>query len=148
MGGFVGQNDTTGTITQSYASGQASPVPGTQGFRSGGFVGLNDGTITISYATGNVIGSGFYGEVGGFAWANEGTISQSYATGSTTGNGGIAGGFPAKNLGAIAQSYSVGLVSGGGGFVGYDFSQYSSYTNDYWDTTTSGQTSAAPRRGL
>jgi YVTN family beta-propeller protein len=146
-GGFVGVNDTSGLITQSYASGQVSPVSGTQDIRSGGFVGENDGTITKSYATGGVTGPGFYGHVGGFVGDNSGgTIGQSYATGSVTGNGGIAGGFAGGNyFAAISQSYSTGLVTGGLGFVDFDYQGKGVYASDYWDVQTSGQTiDAAP----
>ena len=50
-GGLVGLNDSGGTVTDSYATGNASAPT------SGGFAGVNKGTITNSYATGGASSS-------------------------------------------------------------------------------------------
>lgn len=133
-GSFVDGN--FGTIILSRATGSFS------GGVAGGFVGLNEGTLSQDFATGAVSG----GEAGGFAGNNEtdgndiGTIENSYSTGAVT--GGEAGGFISQNAfpdATVSTSYSTGAVPNeAGGFVcdGYP----SDFSDDYWDTTTSGTT--------
>jgi hypothetical protein len=141
-GGLVGINYRT--ITQSYASGQVSNNSGIGD--SGGFVGNNLGTIEQSYATGNV--SSVF-RAGGFVALQyrEGKILQSYATGSVSSS--IVGGFAGYNdSSTISQSYSVGLVTGSGsvgGFLGRDVG--GTYTSDYWDVQTSGQSNDGAATG-
>ena len=134
-GGFVGQNDSTGVISNSYASGE---VVG--GMRAGGFVGINNGKILNCYATGDVhsysVFGGFVGlnkgdifycyatgnldkitgydvsyTAGGFVGANEGQIINAYATGNVTSEY-TAGGFVSSNDGIILNAYATGSVSG------------------------------------
>lgn len=126
-GGLVGAN--SGTIELSHASGDVS------GSHSGGLVSENYGIISQSYATGKVVYGG--GLVG--IDLEDGTISNSYATGAARGNNG--GGFvqemPENTTGTISDSYSTGAVSSGdGGFVCDDVA--TNFSDDYWDTTTSG----------
>lgn len=145
-GGLVGFNDSTGTITQSYATGNVSGLVNSTPAVVGGFVGWNSGTITQSYSTGNVTGT-FQGHVGGFAAINEGTITRSYAIGSVSGGSlDTVGGFVGYNNGHILESYSTGSAtetSGSylGGFVGYNDNGV--YSDNYWDTQTSGAASAS-----
>ncbi len=121
-GGLVGWNKATGTITNSYATGN---VIG--GGAAGGLVGENEagGQVTNSYATGNVsfnaAGSGSYS--GGLVGINRGSLANVYSTGSVTGslsypsnNGGLVG----LNGGSIANAYATGIVTGGesGGLIG------------------------------
>ena len=116
-GGFVGRNDSAGTITNSYANGE---VVG--GMRAGGFVGTNNGTIYNCYATGDVRS---YSVFGGFAGENFGEIFYSYATGNLEKLAGYdvsytAGGFVGANDGYINNAYATGNVSSeytAGGFV-------------------------------
>ena len=147
-GGFVAQNDSTGVITNSYASGN---VVG--GMKAGGFVGINKGKIRNCYATGDVrsysVFGGFaganYGEIlysyatgtldrlpdyndsytaGGFVGANEGLINNAYATGNVV-SGYTPGGFVSSNAGTIKNAFAAGTISGSvepGGFV---------YSNDH-----------------
>lgn len=142
-GGFVGRNDSAGTITNSYANGE---VVG--GMRAGGFVGTNNGTIYNCYATGDVrsysVFGGFAGEnfgeifysyatgnleklagydvsytAGGFAGANDGYINNAYATGNVSSEY-TAGGFVSSNTGTIENAFATGKVTGRvemGGFV-------------------------------
>ena len=88
----------------------------------GGLVGLNEGNITSIYATGKVLGGGYFGAVGvgGLAGANNGSITHSYVTGSVSGIDSV-GGLVGSNGGSITHSYATGDVSGGrfiGGLVG------------------------------
>jgi len=134
-GGFVGKNDSTGVIKNSYAVGE---VVG--GMKAGGFVGVNDGKIHNSYATGNVRSYSTYGgfvginhgeilysyatgdlgqikgyndsyTAGGFAGANEGYINNAFATGNVVSEF-TAGGFVSTNAGKIMNAYATGNVSG------------------------------------
>lgn len=75
-GNFVGLNDETGVIDQSFALRRYSTTTTSAGTKIGGFVGENRGGISNSY---------FYNQysrmtwIGGFAYINSGTISSSYA---------------------------------------------------------------------
>ena len=124
VGGLVGNNN-SGTISQSYATGDV-----TSASISGGLVGQNNsGTISQSYATGAVTGSDYY--VGGLVGSNwNGTISQCSATGNVTGNHTV-GGLVGLNLsvvsggyGIISQCFATGAVTGSdyyvGGLVGWN----------------------------
>ncbi|HOC58887.1 MAG TPA: GLUG motif-containing protein, partial [Smithellaceae bacterium] len=122
VGGLVGQNESTGSITGSYA---ACAVTGS-GYDVGGLVGQNFGPITDSYATGSVIGTSY--RVGGLTGRNTSTITGSYATGAVTGNGygyyigGLAGWN--DSAGVISDSYATGAVTGKlyvGGLTGQNF---------------------------
>ncbi len=121
-GGLVGWNKATGTITNSYATGNVIGGGG-----AGGLVGENEagGQVTNSYATGNVgingTGAGTYS--GGLVGTNAGSLTNVYSTGSVTGslsypsnNGGLVG----LNGGSIANAYATGIVTGGesGGLIG------------------------------
>ena len=131
VGGLVGYNN-GGTISYSYATGNVSGTGSV-----GGLVGCNNGTISYSYATGNVSGSS---GVGGLVGTNSGTISYSYATGAVSGTNSV-GGLVGDNNGTIQYSYATGAVSGTncvGGLVGGNLNR--TYTEDYWNTTTSGTT--------
>jgi len=113
VGGLVGTNTTSDTISSSYVIGN---VTGNK--YVGGLVGGNGGAISNSYATGNVtVGMG--GNVGGLVGSNNGTISNSYATGSATiicmrncsnRTGGLVG--ENNSGGTIINSYAVGRATG------------------------------------
>ncbi len=87
MGGLVGENEYTGAITDSFATGTVNG----SNRDAGGLVGCNAvlgdretvGTIIRSYATGPVSGNG---NVGGLVGWNDGKIKASYATGTVNGN--------------------------------------------------------------
>ena len=79
MGGFVGLNNPSNTVSKSYATGA---VDAANGENVGGFVGNNGGTVAASYATGSATGNN---SVGGFAGENGNLISRAYATGRVTG---------------------------------------------------------------
>jgi hypothetical protein len=113
-GGLAGDNDSGGTIVNSYATGSIRGTDENGETYLGGITTNNDeGTISNSYATVSIKAKGQESPIGGFLSLNNSTVSTSYATGKLTGDGGPVGGF-------VGQLY-------GGAF------QY-----DYWDTTTSG----------
>ena len=120
VGGLVGwQNG--GSITGSYATGNAD---GGAGYDDsvGGLVGLqNGGSITGSYATGNADGGdGNLDAVGGLVGQQGGgSITGSYATGNADGGDGEedrVGGLVGDQLGgSIRASYATGNADGGDG---------------------------------
>gem|GEM_PF-2100733 len=113
VGGVVGQNDSTGTVENSYSTAAVSG-----GNNVGGVAGLNSGTVENSYATGSVKGAD---GVGGVAGLNTGTVKNSYATGSVSGQIRV-GGLVGNNItGTVQNSYATGSVTGQetvGGLVG------------------------------
>ena len=160
VGGLVGLN-TGGTITTSWSSATISDtgLAVTSTF-DGGFVGFNQASISSSYATGTVNGGQV---VGGFVGTNQGNITASFSTGSASanpGNGfsGDVGGFAGWNgivlngntIGAlpaasVTQSWTASHVSGTQtpllrGFAALDGATNS---NNYFDTTATGQSTAA-----
>jgi hypothetical protein len=145
--GFVGDNDTLGTIVNSYATGNLSAGSGgVGGTQVAGFVSINFGSIAQSFATGSVTDAGAVSEtdVGGFAGFNRGTIANSYAFGAVTANRKAhAAGFVSYIAdGTITGSYSTGLVSGGlnpntEGFAA--LANGGTIADSYWDVDTSGQ---------
>jgi len=93
--------------------------------------------VSNSYSTGSVNGESY---VGGLVGVNVGDLSDSYATGSVTGNSSV-GGLAGANHDAVSQCYSIGIVTGSssvGGLVGAS-GNFSSVSNSFWDTETSGQ---------
>jgi hypothetical protein len=146
IGGLVGVNTgTTGNINTSFATGDVNGI----GY-SGGLVGTNAGSISESYATGDVTGGGSsLHDVGGLVGHNTGTIRNTYARGNATGGasanvGGLIGYSSNATAGSIASSYSIGVPAGStgssvGGLVGFDATT-NSFSNTYWNTTTSGIT--------
>ena len=121
VGGLVGfQNG--GSITGSYATGNADGGDGNLD-AVGGLVGRQDGgSITASYATGNADGGdGIDDIVGGLVGLQFGSISASYATGNADGgdgNSGRVGGLVGEqgSGGSITASYATGNADGGAGF--------------------------------
>jgi hypothetical protein len=133
--GSVGENVSTGAITNSYATGTV------QGFGNyvGGLIGYYyAGSLSNSYATGNVTGgTGVSDEAGGLvgeAYTN-GSISNSYATGNVNGTG-ILGGLIGRSYSAVQNTYATGAVTGGGingGLIGMKSS--GTVTSSYYDKT-------------
>ena len=127
VGGLVGLHN-GGSITGSYATGDADGGAGTSDY-VGGLVGRQDrGSITASYATGNADGGdGNLDAVGGLVgWQQSGNIVASYATGDADGGDGTedyVGGLMGVQTGdgSITGSYATGNADGGDGaedFVG------------------------------
>ena len=143
VGGLVGY--TSGSISTSYATGG---VTGSGVNYVGGLAGYTSGNISSSYATGSVTG-GYY--VGGLVGYTSGSISDSYATGSVVANGTVGsnsyvGGLAGYNVsGSISTSYATGSVSGStnvGGLVGGNIFSQSIISNSFFDTETTGRSSA------
>ena len=110
---------TTGSVYNSYATGNVSGDAGT-----GGLVGsLTTGSITNSYATGSVTGNNGAGAGGLIGSVTTGNIINSFATGDVSGAAGTGGLVGSKTTGAITNSYATGNVFGNaaagvGGLVG------------------------------
>lgn len=146
LGGLVGNNG--GVIEDSWADVTVNdPSSGT----SGGLVGVNGiggtvGAIRRSFSTGIVLATGAGSRSGGLVgWNASGSIiSDSYATGSVTG-GSNAGGLVGDNRSSVSRSYATGSVSASTahGLIGAA-SGSPSYTANFWDTQTSGQSSPGP----
>lgn len=107
--GFVGKNNSTGTIDQSYV--YYKHYDGSDGVAAAhvaGFVGDNAGTITNSYSAAFASVTGAPAWDSAFAYINSGTISTSYAIASSGSSGN-------------QQSYGFVAINNGG-----------TTTNDYW----------------
>jgi filamentous hemagglutinin family protein len=159
VGGLVGYSVSGALatmITNSYATGNVSGDNAV-----GGLAGFNSHSeFNTSYATGNVSGNNSVGGLVG--QLNEGVINNTYATGNVSGNSDVGGliGQNAFATGAsnkISNSYSTGNVTGNfavGGLLGSSidscpgFCTAPTYSNNYWDITTSGQTTSATGTGL
>ena len=158
VGGLVGRQ-IGGSITASYATGNADGG-GSVGGSVGGLVGRqDDGSITASYATGNADGgAGNRDSVGGLVGVQSGgSITASYATGNADGGaggqdsvGGLVGAqFRGISIsGSITASYATGNADGGagggnyvGGLVGWqdDGSITASYATGNADGGAGGQ---------
>ena len=145
VGGLVGVQGSGGSITASYATGNADGGDGALD-RVGGLVGEqgSGGSITASYATGNADGgAGNTDLVGGLVGfqGSGGSITASYATGNADGGDGTSdsvGGLVGSqgSRGSITASYATGNADGGdgnsdyvGGLVGFE--QNGSITASY-----------------
>jgi len=122
VGGLVGWQNGSGSILNSYATGNISSLPSFWPANSstavGGLVGRNEGEIGNAYATGNITGA--RGSFGGLVGQNFGTIDYAFATGDVTGDyqqyygidffiaaGGLIG---QSNFGVTNNSFSTGNV--------------------------------------
>ena len=133
----------------------------------GGLIGQSRGTAGASFATGNVSG---YGAAGGLIGQNEGAVVATYATGNVTVSdmppctsslctkdaGGLIGraGHPDALVSNVQASYSTGMVSKVSGSSAYRLGGLAgsglrvalaphadaTFTDNYWDTQTSGPT--------
>ena len=126
-----------GEIKYSFAGGKVTCEDNS----GGGLVGKNDeGLIHSSYAAGEVTGNERIGGLVGYN--NQGSISSSYAVGTARGNERVGGLVGEKHAGQIINSYAIGPVNVldeearyYGGLTG---SNYSSITNSYYNTITTG----------
>lgn len=161
-GGLVGAVS-SGTITQSYATGTVSgarSAGGLVGYAVGGTISqsYSTGAVTLTVPSGNIGPASSFGAGGFIGVAQQGvSITQSYATGAVTvTNGNSAtvsvGGFIGANGGAVNEAHATGyvnLISGNakvGGFAGAAsaltnaVSRTGTLTNVYFDTGTTGRT--------
>jgi filamentous hemagglutinin family protein len=122
LAGFVGENTSTGKITDSYTTALYSTGASSSNWIAG-FVYKNAGTIENAYATSysaNTLSSSRYG----FAYENTGKISNAHwyaaaAEGATT----PTDGSPAKQLDAARAAA---------------FSSYTGFNSDIWGASTAG----------
>jgi len=141
VGGLVGENDDSSTISYCYFTGSVSG----QNY-IGGLVGYNyqNSTISSCYSSGSVSGVGYIGGLVGFNFGSS-TISSCYSTSSVLGTGDNVGGLLGFNFSSsiVKNCYSTGSVLGGfqvGALVGHNKSS-SSIIASYYNIETSGQTS-------
>ena len=116
VGGLVGYQF-RGSITASYATGNADGGDGERD-SAGGLVGSQSGgSITGSYATGNADGGDGSDSVGGLVGLQNGSITGSYATGNADGGDGSdsVGGLVGIQRRSISASYATGNADGGAG---------------------------------
>ena len=99
VGGLVGVNAVSATITSSYATGNVSGT----GDHIGGLVGSSYGAISNAYATGSVSGPTDVGGLVGLTYGS--TLSNSYSTGTVTGVSNTGGLVGYNQFGAISTSY-------------------------------------------
>ena len=126
IGLLAGVNE-GGTITASYAAGDANGGAGDFD-EVGSLVGANNGgSIVASYATGDADGGDGSDVVGGLVGENRGAIIASYATGDADGGSNVGGLVGRNSSGTIIASYATGGAVGGanhndqiGGLVGYN----------------------------
>ncbi len=133
VGGLVGSNNLSSTITNCYSTGSVTA----DGFFVGGLVGANSvSTVSNSYSAVSVLGTGTANEnTGGLVGQNtQSLVTDSYATGSVNGYK-FVGGLVGYNINSstISNSYSTGSVSGSfdwaGGLAGVNWN--SSISNSY-----------------
>ncbi|MEI7980844.1 MAG: GLUG motif-containing protein, partial [Bacteroidota bacterium] len=141
VGGLVGSNYyANSTISTCYSTCSVTGLANV-----GGLVGFGlQCTVSNSYSTGVVSVSS--SSAGGFIGRNTaGTVINCYSLGNVTGISGTEtslGGFCGYNAGSITYCYSTGSVNFGStkGFIGFN-EWTGTFSNNYFDQTTSGQTS-------
>jgi len=116
----------------------------------GGLAGSNAYMIDYCYSTAEVYGDS---AAGGLIGANApGIVTNCYAKGAVTGDDNVGGFIGSDDQGDVTNCYSAGLVTGTtpsttGGFLGSEASS-ADYTDCFWDTTSSNQTTSAYGTGL
>lgn len=130
LGGIVGSNGSSGTVSRCKSSANISGSLWT-----GGIAGWNDGSISMCESTGSI--SAYSNSNGGLVGQNNSNISNSYSRCNVSGaqnSGGLVGN---HGNGTISNSYSTGTVAGNprGGLIG---ARSGTVTNSFWDTQTSG----------
>lgn len=167
LGGLVGYTDGSGFLTNTYATGNV--VGGTGAQYLGGLVGYRYYTdINKSFATGNVSGGSTSNYLGGLIGADYSYTSYSsgnpvqyltrdvYARGNVSGGNNLGGLIGYSDTTYIQRAYATGQVAFAtgatptaniGGFVGKGYNGVSTppwlnINQSFWDTQTSGQSSA------
>ncbi|MBU2888034.1 hypothetical protein KO507_19875, partial [Gilvimarinus agarilyticus] len=140
VGGLIGGADAS-SVVSSYSSADVIGV-----VSIGGLVGIADGlTVDTSYAVGDVSGGTYSGGlVGGLRTG--GSITNSFATGAVEAATNYAGGLVGHlEDSTIETSWASGEVAASGanngGLVGR-VDGVNTYTNNYWDSFTTGQADA------
>ena len=168
VGGFVGENSTTGTINGKSASGNVKNTSDQESARTGGIAGSNNGAIKNMESKGTVEGKnnvgGIVGEnygsglvdsctnespvkgksnVGGIAGENQGTVSNctNKKEGTVDGDSNV-GGIAGKNSGELSNNTNEGAATGNtnvGGIAGDNSGVVTGNTNTK-DGTVNGDT--------
>ena len=116
IGGLVGTNFDTGSIRNSFATGNVNLTATSDQSTAGGLVGFNSGFIGWSHATGTVTSASTVEDnaisQGGLVGFNDfyATIVHSYAIGAVSGPADQTGGLVGANHGFIAWSHATGPV--------------------------------------
>lgn len=147
VGGLVGSLTGTASINESYAD--ITITDG--GYNTGGLAGVtrDSSTISESYSKGSISSTTSAGGLVGFYKGGNFTNSYSKVDVSTTNNAG--GAISALRTSATVEDiYAAGTVSSSGTAGGFaDLVFKGSFTNTYWDTESTGQsTSAGSSTGL
>ena len=148
VGGLVGQAESSTTTSDSYST---AAVSGTS--YVGGLVGSFAASISKCYSTGDVSGTLYVGGLVGVIWDGS-AVSNSYSkgdvtrtSGTQTSFGGFCGGVIIMGGDVTIQNcYSIGSVSCGSatdkGFVGGESEPSGTYTNNFFDSEASNQSTA------
>jgi len=147
-GGLVGMNENGNApaqIVDSFSTGSVQ-----SNYYAGGLVGYNlYSTISKSYSTGNVSGISVVGGLIGTSGDNHtNPIENVFATGNVEASNEGGGLIGAAVFMDTNHAYATGNVSDGenlGGIAGYNVD--SNFTDTFWDTQTSGISSAADSSG-
>ncbi|MFN6059564.1 MAG: beta strand repeat-containing protein, partial [Burkholderiales bacterium] len=152
VGGLIGYSE--GTVSGAYATGSVS-VSG-YGEGVGGLIGFgNSLTLSKAYSTGNIEVAGSAQNVGGLiAETLNSTVTDAYATGNiqVAGAGTEVGslvGLHRNNT--ISNAYSTGQITLGSGSTQGFYGSSSSggtFSNIFWNTTSSGLSTAPGKPGI
>ena len=133
VGGLVGNNNRSGSVTRCYSTGTVSGGGSIWNGGVGGLVGENVPNALVSecYSTGAVSANE---AVGGLVGSNGGTVSRCYSIGPVTGSGQYIGGL-------------LGYPSAPGTILMPPMQYPGNVSNSFWDTQTSAQTTSAGGTG-
>ena len=122
---------------------------------AGILLALNRGSAIVAcYTTGKIAGGSRIGGLVGSS--NAGSVASSYSTAYVSGTSNVGGVLGYRYNGSVTDSYSTGRVvrsSGSattiGGLIGGERATASgTVSNNYWDTSTSGQSTSAGGSGV
>lgn len=159
VGGLVGFNNQTGSITHSSSTSDVKGGPGERSelHSTGGLVGGNGGTVIVSYSHDNKVqGGGYVGGLVGRAFLSS-VIQDSYSISEVEGlgnSGAMVGGLIGYlQVGRLQTSYSAGKVGDvgmqTGGLIGADTGGVGITTeSSYWDKEASGQNNSKGGAGV
>jgi hypothetical protein len=120
----------------------------TANYYSGGIVGsYTRGNLTRAKSAGQISGSAYVGGLVGSSMPTTASFTDSYSRGTVTADAQSAGslfGYVSSSGATVSRVYGTGLVTGTGsdigGFVGS--TNQTSYSQSFWDTETTGRSSA------
>jgi filamentous hemagglutinin family protein len=140
-GGLIGSNTSTGTLTQSYATGSASVTTTAGAAQAGGLIGSNGGGASVaqSYSTGAAHASSTSGtvSVGGLIGINttSSTVTASYwdtvTSGTTNGIGASTAPITRVSIAGLTTSQMQDPANYATNYAGFDFA-------NTWSTPSAG----------